>query len=334
MDQVSRRIEGGIESSYFDINYLPSIDHSNSKLNLNCSSLLTYMALADITRGEKQINNLRRQFLEALSECKTEEEIKNLAIFLETAAKIGGYAVQFYNDNITLINKSGVINAKKELETIKAEKKKAVSRRIEGGIESAYFDVNYRLKGGLESIDIACSSLLTFMALADITRQEKQINDLMMKFCEVLSMCKTQEDFSNLTIFMNKTANVGGYAIEFNSKVNKLINQEGKNWAQQYIKNIEKQKKLNSDNLEEFKETFAHLNMLLVEIKENSIKDDEEVAYLLRKYNELQSDLYDFNGTIDKEFISQCDDQLEEAITYLKGLYRSLDEIKSSSMGL
>jgi len=74
--------------------------------------------------------------------------------------------------------------------------------------------------------------------------------------------------------------------------------------------------------------------MLLVEIKENSIKDDEEVAYLLRKYNELQSDLYDFNGTIDKEFISQCDDQLEEAITYLKGLYRSLDEIKSSSMGL
>jgi chromosome segregation ATPase len=122
--------------------------------------------------------------------------------------------------------------------------------------------------------------------------------------------------------------------MEFNSKVNGLINQDGKNRAQQYIKNVEKQKKVNADNLEDFKETYARLNRALTELKESDSIDDEEVAYLLRKYNELQSDIYDFNGTIDKEFISQCDEQIEDAINYLKGLYKSLDEIKSSSMGL
>ena len=331
---VSSRIDGGIQSAYFDIQYRPSEDKSNFKLNLNCSSLLTYMALADITRKEEQINKLQEKFLEALSECKTEEEIRNLSRFIREVSKTGGYAVKFYNNNVTLINKSGVIDAKKELEVRQEEKKRPVSSRIDGGIESAYFDVRYRPKGGMEHIDIACSSLLTYMALADITRKEEQINNLMLKFCEILSKCKTPEDFSNLTTFMNITANVGGYAMEFNSKVNGLINQDGKNRAQQYIKNVEKQKKVNADNLEDFKETYARLNMALVELKESSMKDDEEVAYLLRKYNELQSDLYDFNGTIDKNFISQCDEQIEAAINYLKGLYRSLDEIKSSSRGL
>lgn len=235
---------------------------------------------------------------------------------------------------VTLINKNSIIDAKKELETIKEEKKNPVSSKVEGGIESEYFDVKYRPKGGIEEMDIACSSLLTYMTLADITRKEEQINNLMLKFCEILSMCKTQEDFSKLSTFMNITANVGGYAIEFNNKINGLINQEGKNRAQQYIKNVEKQRNATASNLEEFKEIFANLNMSLVEMKENGIKDDEEIAYLLRKYNELQSDLYDFNGTIDKEFISQCDEQIEDAITYLKGQYRSLEETKSSMMRL
>jgi len=334
MEQVSRKIEGGIESAYFDVQYRPSIDHSNFKLNLNCSSLLTYMALADITRKEEQINNLQEKFLETLSECKTEEELKNLAVFLETISKVGGYASTFYSNNISLISSQGKEYAQQKLKEIKDEREKPVSSRIDGGIESAYFDVRYRPKGGMEHIDIACSSLLTYMALADITRKEEQINNLMLKFCEILSKCKTPEDFSNLTTFMNITANVGGYAMEFNSKVNGLINQDGKNRAQQYIKNVEKQKKVNADNLEDFKETYARLNMALAELKESSMKDDEEVAYLLRKYNELQSDLYDFNGTIDKNFISQCDEQIEAAINYLKGLYRSLDEIKSSSREL
>lgn len=332
MEKVSKLIKGGISSAYFDVQYRPCEDRSNLNLNVACSSMLTRMALADITRKKEQINKLQERFLEALSMCKTEEEIRNFSKFLYDVSKIGGYAVQFYKDNIGLINKTGVIDAKRNLELIQEEKKKSVSKLVEGGISSAYFDVRYRPYGGMENMDFACSSLLTYMALADITRKEEQINNLMLKFCEILLMCKTQKDFSRLNSFMNITASVGGYAMEFNNKVKNLINQNGRNKAQEYIKNAEKKKKANSDSLEDFKETLTRLSIWLAELKESSVKDDEEVTYLLRKYNELQSDLYNFDGTIDKEFISQCDEQIETAITYLKGLYISLDEIKSSSI--
>ena len=334
MEQVSKRIEGGIESKYFSVKYKPSIDNSNFKLNLNCGSLLTYMALADITRKDEQIKNLQEKFLEALSECKTEEEMKNFATFLETVAKVGGYATTFYQNNISLISSQGRDYAQQKLKKIKDERKKPVSSRVDGGFESKYFSVSYRPWEILDSRSIKCNSLLTYMSLADITRKDEQINNLMLKFCEILLECKTEEDFGKLATFMNIIASVGGYAIEFNNKVHGLINKNGKNRAQQYIKDVEKQQKANAENLENFKETYARLNIALAELRESGMKEDDEVAYLLRKYNELQSDLYDFNGLIDKEFISKCDEQIEEAITYLKGLYRSLDEIKSSSIGL
>ena len=335
MDKVSRKIDGGIESAYFDIQFIPSEDYSNSKLNLKCRSLLTYMALADITRNEKQINNLQEKFLEALSECKTDEDLENLALFLQTVSKVGGYASTFYSNNISLISEHGKKYAQKKLKELQTIREKPVSSRIDGGVESAYFDVQYRPWDVLDSRFINCSSLLTYMALADITRKEEQINNLLLKFYEILSKCKTPEDFSNLTTFMNAVANVGGYAMEFNSKVNGLINQNGKKMAQQYIKDAEKKKKTSANNLEEFKENFAHLNTALAELKESSMKEDEEeVTYLLIKYNELQSYLYGFNGVIDKKYISQCDEIIEDAIAYLKGLYKNIDEVKGSSMGL
>lgn len=342
MEQVSKIIDGGIESKYLDIDYRPSEYKRNFNLNLNCSSLLLYMALADITRKEEEINNLQEVFLEALVECKTEEEINNFSKFMEEMAKVGGYAVQFYNNNINLINQNGIIEAKTKLETIKEDKKKlpkkdkmlpVSSKKIEG-IESAYFDIKYRPKGGLKEIDIACSSLLTYMALADITRKEEQINNLTRKFCEILTMCNTPEDFTNFKTFMNIVASVGGYAIEFNSKVNDLINQNGKIKAQQLLEKAKERKKKVNLRLEAFKENFARLNQKLIELQESRMIDDEEVAILLKKFNELQSELYSFNGKVDKTFISQCDEKIEESISYLKSLYRNLEELKEASMKL
>lgn len=334
MDQVSQIIDDGIKSEYLSINYRPSMDKSNFNLNLNCSSLLLAMALADITRKEEQINSLKEKFIEALSECKTEEEIKNFAKFMEEMAKVGGYAKEFYSSNISLLNQNGVMAAKNKLGTIKVEKKNPVSAKTYEGIESAYFNVKYRPKGGLEELDAACSSLLTYMALADITREQKQINNLLLKFCEALTLCKTPEDFDNFKIFMDITADVGGYAIEFNNKVRGLINQNGKNRAQQLIDERESKRKTNAVRLEEFKKTFAHLNLQLTELKESRVIDNGEVAYLLKEYNELQSELYNFNGIVDKNFISQCDAKIEETITYLKDLYRNLEEVKKASMNL
>lgn len=57
------------------------------------------------------------------------------------------------------------------------------------------------------------------------------------------------------------------------------------------------------------------------------MKDDEDIAILLRMFNGLQSDLYEFDGAVDKEFITKYDAELEETIQYLKGLYINLDEV-------
>ena len=178
------------------------------------------------------------------------------------------------------------------------------------------------------------------MALADITRKEEQINNLTLKFFEILSKCDTPEDFNGLTMFIGATADVGGYAMEYKNIVDAFISRSGKIFAQNYLKdvekkkNIEKQKKSNTHNLvEEFKENFAKLNSALEELKENRFKDDEEVEYLLRSYYELQSDLDGFYGIVDNEFITQCDWQIEGAIIYLKKLYNYMDETKNSSMG-
>lgn len=211
-----------------------------------------------------------------------------------------------------------------------------VSRFLEGGMESAYYDIKYRPNGGMSKMDIACSSLLTYMAIADITRNEDQIDNLTDKFCEILLMCKTQEDFINFKSFMDMTSRKGGYAVEFYNKLGNLISQNGKNKVQKFIENQESQEyqeKSSDENLEEFKKNYARLNMDLSELKNNSVIDDEEVALLLKKYNKLQSDLYNFNGIINKEYISQCDEEIEKAITYLKGLYQSLDDLKTSTRG-
>ena len=89
--------------------------------------------------------NLQVKFLEALSECKTEEEIRNLSRFIREVSKTGGYAVKFYNDNVTLINKSGVIDAKKELEVRKEEKKKPILKVILRLLLFAVLKINYCL---------------------------------------------------------------------------------------------------------------------------------------------------------------------------------------------
>lgn len=209
-----------------------------------------------------------------------------------------------------------------------------VSRSSSNGIESAYFNIKYRPFDILDNRTIKCSSLLTYMALADITRDEKQINNLNVKFCEILMSCKTKEDFDNYAIFMNKVAAVGGYAMIFNNEVKGLINQEGKSKAHQYLKDVEKQKTADFEFLEEFKEKYEQLTIELARIKENSIQDEDEVSYLLKKFNELQSDLYSLDETIDKEFIVKCDEEIEEAINYLKCLYISIDELKSYSSSL
>ena len=320
MEPVSRIVGGIVESAYYDISYRPSVD--NNDLNTKCSSLLVYLSLADTTRNRVEIGNLKNAFSDTLNSCKSSEEVANFANFLEMAAQKGGYAAQFYNDNIGLINNYVSDNAKM------MSSKQSVSKFDNNCLHSEYFNIPYRPKGNSDELNIECSSLLTYMALADVTRNDEEINNLMLQFYRTLLKCKDNADYNALTQFINEAANIGGYAIEFNNNVKGLINEQGKQKAEQYLKNYEKQKKDNPGDLEDFKTNLQKLNNSLEELKNGRIKDEEEVAYLLRMFNELQSDLYKLSKTFDKSFVSQCDDQIEQSITYLKTLYRQLNDVK------
>ena len=288
--------------------------------------------MADVKRDQKSIDKLQEVFLETLVKCQNAEEINNLSHLLYEAAKLGGYAVEFRNTNLSMLNKTSIEDANRKLNEIKEAKKKPVSSTIEHGVESDYFDVKYRPDGGLSELDLACSSIITYMALADATRKQKQIDNLNERFYRALLLCETNLDFINLSTFMNALANTGGYAIEYNEKVKDLINLEGQKKVAQICTESEKKEKADTTELEEFKKEFARLNNLLEALRNNPYKDDEEISYLLRKFNELQSDLYKFTGSIDKVYISECDEQIEAAIDYLKSLYRYLEEIDNLSM--
>ena len=104
MEQVSKKIEGGIQSAYYDLNYMPSEDKNNSDLNRKCSSLIVVMGIADATRELRHIESLVKVFCEVLLMCKTEEEINKFDLFMNKLADIGGYAKGFYKEVKVMIN--------------------------------------------------------------------------------------------------------------------------------------------------------------------------------------------------------------------------------------
>ena len=327
MNQVSGITDGKFYSAYFSVKYRPSEDGSNKDLNKKCVTLLANIIRTDINRSQRNVVNLQKSFLEAFNECKTQEEKQNFAKFLYELAKVGGYAAEFYKNNISLVT------GEAKIDNVTSEaKKNKVSAKTDRGIESAYFNIKYRPKGSWTHNQGECSSLLLRMALADITRREYEINKVMQNFCEILSRCQTQDEFTDLAKFMNIISSVGGYAIEFNDKVKNMINPEGKLMAIQYLNNIKKQKQASTIDLEEFKKNFTRLNANLEEIRASAVIDDEEIALLLRKYNELQAYLHAYNGMIDKKIISRYDEQIEQSINYLKGLYKDLEELKENSV--
>ena len=100
------------------------------------------------------------------------------------------------------------------------EQVNAVSEKIKNGIRSDYFDVRIN-KSNLE-LGLECSSLVFDMAFADITRSDKEITKLKQQFDNVLSKCKSSEDFNYLYNFMNEITKKGGYANEFFNMVGSI----------------------------------------------------------------------------------------------------------------
>ena len=332
MDQVSQGINESnlrIKSPYFDVPR-PNIANINSQLKIASNSLLTYLALADAYRSEDTIKNLEDKFLNTLALCKSDEDIKYLNELLKNTSLVGGYAIHFYNTHAAKINLGEINMVQDELKKKEQEKLNPVSKMVPNGIESKYFDVSYRPKNF--ELANACDSLISYLIIMDIKRDEEHLSSLTLQFYKTLLICKDEEDYKELTVLMNELAKIGGYAVYFNNNIKNMINEKGKEQALIYLQNNKNNNEEANTKLDEFKKEYARLELLLDDLRKSDFIEEQDVAYLLRKYNELQSNLYTFNGEIDKTYISECDEQIEETITYLKNLYRTLDEVKNLDM--
>ena len=206
-----------------------------------------------------------------------------------------------------------------------------VSRRIEGGIQSEYFDVEYRPSEDNKNsaLNGKCTTLLVALAGADITRKDKQIENLMYRFCESLLLCNTKEELHNFNTFMDKVASVGGFAELFNKEVKVMISEDGKTAAEKIIKSLDekKEKTESSSKLDEFTKTYAKLNNELAKYNKKSMTSDTDTSLLLEMYQRLYSNLQSLKGTIDNEAFAKYNGQIKEIIGYLSSIRSALSEL-------
>jgi len=334
LEPVSNKIEKGIESQYFNIKYRPGLESKNSKLDIQCSSLLTYLALADVYRNDRTFKNAKEQFYKALSFCQTEEELRNLDTFLKETAQMGGYAEQLYSEVSTLINVNGKQIAEQTLQREKEERQKPVSRRTPTGIESQYFDIEYRpgRKNHNFILEIEAASLLTYLALADIYRNEDTFAKAQEKFFQVLASCTTEKEVQELGTFLHMASDIGGYANKFYQE-NITRVRKGMPEVEQTKQVVTEQKVTkpkDETSIADFNRRYAEASERFKKAATASNLDDEEIAALLKEFNELQGELYDFNGKVAKEFISETDYELDKQIAWLRSAYQTIEELKAT----
>lgn len=171
----------------------------------------------------------------ALALCSTDKDLEGFKEFLHQLSQKGGYAQLFYKEVINKISFEGIIASQNEVASWEKKQQEPVSKMVNGGIESKYYTISYRTNGGLTELDIASSSLITYMALADITRDEARISKLQDKFYECLSLCETQDDLNRFLVFSRLLSDIGGYAYNFHQEHRFEINFTGRDNATKYL---------------------------------------------------------------------------------------------------
>ncbi len=202
-----------------------------------------------------------------------------------------------------------------------------VSQIVPDGIDSKYFEVKYRPGISNASLDVKCNLLLNYLALADVSRRQKEISLLYEFFITVLAKCNSEEELNNLTKFMEETAKIGGYATTFASDVAKYINVSGRNAAVKFVAlKKERKEKQKDTRLEEWNRRYNRVCSEYASVMEKSMVDDEEISALISQFNALQSELYTFGEGVDKEFIAEMDRDIEQRIDYLKEVYLAIEK--------
>ncbi len=211
--------------------------------------------------------------------------------------------------------------------------------KVDGGvIESKYFAMKYLPSVDKSNPDLngKCNLLISAMVMADAIGDNEDINNLMRAFSEALLACKTEEELNNFSLFMNKLAEIGGFARGFNHEVNSMISQKGKLAAQTIIQNIDKERQekkeqvqsKDSSKLREFEQIYAKLNNELEKFKRNPMVNDRDLALLLEMYQNLLNYLHRLKGTIDDGIFAQYDGQINAIISNLNSISQTLGDIE------
>lgn len=98
--------------------------------------------------------------------------------------------------------------------------------------------------------------------------------------------------------------------------------------------NYDAQRNSSTSRLEQFKRELQEFNEEMQRFSSLENIDDRKLQELISKCNDLQATLYSLGSSVDKNFIEQCDDQLENSIQYLKSIYRSLDKVDDITRGM
>lgn len=92
-------------------------------------------------------------------------------------------------------------------------------------------------------LKVQCNVIPTFMALADISRDDRTKANLKEKFYQALSMCQNEEDLAHLNEFLKEAASKGGYAETFYLEFSKYISMQGIEFSKKIIDKIEENRK-------------------------------------------------------------------------------------------
>jgi len=215
-----------------------------------------------------------------------------------------------------------------------------VSRKIEGGIQSEYLSMHYRPSEDKSNNELnrKCGDLTLHMAIADITRKNEHIDNIIQDFCEAFLMCKNEEEIKNFKTFMNKLSDLGGIATVFNSEASEIITQNDKKTAEEILNQVKERKEKNNkiksqskeNNLNvinEFKRIYMNLNNEYNKFISKPMISDREIELLIEMYQKLYDNLMRIKDSIDKEEFDIYQKNINNNINKLKDMYNILGQL-------
>jgi len=318
-----------IRSEYFSVK---SIDSKNSDLYVQSGSIPICMAVADISRDDRSIAKLKESFYRTLSVCKDEEDLTNLNRFLKDIASKGGYAETFYQEFSKLIIMPGIRFSKMVVEKVEENRKKTISSNKNGYIESPYLSVE-NIESANASFSLAASYIPKFMALTDMSRNEKSMEILENRVYNALSLCGSLDDVIKLKMLLKSLENKGGIAMSFCPSMYKYMNLQGIQHAKKQVAMYEHKKELEKsiatsqkNELEEFLEEYKKAVHLLEDVQANSALNEYEISVLKIHFDKILDRYYDLPAAVRTTEIKNLEYEIKEKIEWLRKATSVLDD--------